>query len=114
MASPNQLVSSLESLTPDSFASETERVRVRDALFQALRTVQSPWDIAWEQNWVSGATNASIKTLVDAGIFAKWIEIGGKPAKAGHLAELVNADEVLISGSRCSSSRQLLTARQSA
>ena len=99
MASSDQLVSSLEGLTPDSFTTETERVRVRNALFQALRKIQSPWDIAWEQNWVNGATNASIKTLIDAGIFAKWIEIGGKPAKAGHLAELVNADEALISES---------------
>ncbi|KAG9253971.1 O-methyltransferase-domain-containing protein [Emericellopsis atlantica] len=78
MASPDQLVGSLESLTPESFTTESERVR------------------AWEQNWVNGATNASIKTLIDAGIFAKWIKIGGRPAKAGNLAELVNAVEILI------------------
>lgn len=97
MASPDQLVSVLENINPASFANESERVRVRDALFRALRKVQSPWDIAWEQNWVNGATSASVKTLIDADIFAKWIEIGGKPTKADHLAKLVNADEVLIS-----------------
>ena len=87
----------MEGLSAASFASEADRVRVRDALFKALRTVQSPWDIAWEQNWVNGATNASVKTLIDAGIFSKWIENGGKPAKAGDLAELCNADPILIS-----------------
>jgi hypothetical protein len=93
----DQLVSNLEGLTLDSLTSESERVRVRNALFRALRSVQSPWDIAWEQNWVNGATNASVKTLIDAGVFNKWIEIGGKPAKAEDLAGLVEADPVLIS-----------------
>ena len=92
--------SSLESLSTASFAADAERVRVRDALFKALRTIQSPWDIAWEQNWVYPATNASVKTLIDAGIFTKWIETGGKPAKAGDLAELCKADPVLISESQ--------------
>lgn len=97
MSSTSELISTLEGLSAASFASEADRVRVRDALFKALRTVQSPWDIAWEQNWVNGATNASVKTLIDAGIFSKWIENGGKPAKAGDLAELCNADPILIS-----------------
>jgi hypothetical protein len=99
MPSADELVKTLGDLTPDAFATEPERIRVRDALFQALRKVQSPWDIAWEQNWVNGATHASVKTLIDAGIFAKWMEIGGKPAKAGDLAALVKADEVLVSES---------------
>lgn len=97
MESSDKLVKILEGLDPASFTTESERVRVRDALFQALRKVQSPWDIAWEQNWVNGATSASVKTFIDAGIFAKWMETGGKPAKAGDLAKVVNADAVLIS-----------------
>jgi hypothetical protein len=99
MASADQLVSTLEGLNSSSFASEAERVRARDALFEALRRVQSPWDIVWDHNWVAPATNASIKTLIQAGIFTKWAESGGKPKTCAELAELTGADELLISSS---------------
>ncbi|KAF7561197.1 hypothetical protein G7046_g2951 [Stylonectria norvegica] len=96
MASADQLLTTLEGLDVNSFANEAERARARDALFQALRRVQSPWDIAWEHNWVNGATNASIKTLIDAGVFEKWAEAGHEPKTCAELAELTGAEELLI------------------
>lgn len=97
MASADDLIKSLEGLQASSFADEKERVRARDALFECLRRVQSPWDIVWDHNWVNPATNASIKTLIDVGLFKKWAEIGGKQQTSDELAKLVNADSVLIS-----------------
>ena len=97
MASADQLLANLEGVDASSFANEAERARARDALFQTLRKVQSPWDIAWEQNWVNPATNASIKTLIDAGLFQKWAEAGDLPKTCVELAELTGADEILIS-----------------
>lgn len=99
MASADQLIASLEDLNAKSFANEAERVRVRDALFNALRQVQSPWDIAWEHNWVNPATNASIKTLYDAGVFNKLIDGGESPKTCAELAKLTGADGLLISQS---------------
>ncbi|KAK4107680.1 S-adenosyl-L-methionine-dependent methyltransferase [Canariomyces notabilis] len=96
MATADQLIASLQGVDAKSFASEAERVRARDAVFEALRRIQSPWDIAWDHNWVTGAINAAIKTLIDAGVFTKWAEAGGEPITCTKLAELTGADELLI------------------
>lgn len=99
MASPtDSLIASLSSITPSTFTTEAERLRARDALFEALRKVQSPWDIVWDHNWVNPATNASIKTLIDMGLFKKWNEEGGKSMSSKELAEMVGGgvDAVLL------------------
>ncbi|KFY81900.1 hypothetical protein V500_10979 [Pseudogymnoascus sp. VKM F-4518 (FW-2643)] len=96
MASADKLIANLQEISGSSFANEAERVRARDALFEALRKVQSPWDIVWDHNWVNGATNASVKTLIDADVFKKWAECGGSPKTCAELSELTGADELLI------------------
>ncbi|KAL2200645.1 S-adenosyl-L-methionine-dependent methyltransferase [Corynascus similis CBS 632.67] len=96
MASADQLIANLQGVDAKSFANEAERIRARDALFEALRRIQSPWDIAWDHVWVSGAINAAIKTLIDAGVFKKWAEAGGEPITSAKLAELTGADILLI------------------
>lgn len=97
MASADEIVASLQGIDAGSFANEAERVRARNAVFDALRRIQSPWDIAWDHNWVSGAINAAIKTLIDMGVFKKWAEAGGEPTTCAKLAELSGADVLLIS-----------------
>ncbi|KAK4240554.1 S-adenosyl-L-methionine-dependent methyltransferase [Achaetomium macrosporum] len=96
MATADELIASLQGIDAKSFANEAERIRARDAVFDALRRIQSPWDIAWDHNWVSGAINAAIKTLIDAGVFTKWAEAGGEPITCVKLAEFTGADVVLI------------------
>ncbi|KAL5348689.1 hypothetical protein ACLOAV_006107 [Pseudogymnoascus australis] len=96
MVSTDRLIKNLQGIDESAFANEAERVRVRDALFEALRKVQSPWDIVWDHIWVSGATNASVKTLIDAGVFKKWAERGGSPKTCEKLADLTGTDELLI------------------
>lgn len=97
MVSTDRLIANLQGVSESSFANEAERVRVRDALTEALRKVQSPWDIVWDHIWVSGATNASVKTLIDAGVFRKWAERGGSSMPCAKLADLTGTDELLIS-----------------
>ena len=97
MASADQLLTSLQGISASSFMNEAERVRARDALFETLRQVQSPWDIVWDHNWVAGTTNAAVKTLIDAGVFSKWAECDGSPKTSVELAELTGADPLLIS-----------------
>ncbi|KAJ2900959.1 hypothetical protein MKZ38_002194 [Zalerion maritima] len=95
--SPDAIISSLSGLSSASFLSEADRIRVRDALFETLRKVQSPWDLAWEQNWVNPATNAAIKTLIDAGVFTKWNETNPDSTKTcAQLAEMTGAEEELV------------------
>lgn len=97
MASADQLLANLKDIGASSFANEAERIRARDGLLEALRKVQSPWDLAWDHNWANGATNAAIKTLIDAGVFKKWAEAGGGPITCTELASLTGADDLLIS-----------------
>lgn len=96
MASADELVANLQGIEANSFTTEADRIRARDALFEALRKVQSPWDIAWDHNWVNPAVNAAIKSLIDAGVFKKWAEAGGEPLTSAQLAELTGADVLLI------------------
>ncbi|PVH79802.1 O-methyltransferase [Cadophora sp. DSE1049] len=77
MTSASQLLAFLEGIDEGSFTNEEERVRVRDALFETLRKVQSPWYIVWDHNW----------TLIKAGLFNKWAECGGESKTCTELAE---------------------------
>ncbi|KAM0543253.1 hypothetical protein ACHAPJ_012398 [Fusarium lateritium] len=96
MASADQLIETLQGLDAGSFANEAERVRAQDALALALSKVQRPWDTVWQHCWVNPATVACVKTLSDAGVFAKWVEAGGKEKTCAELAELTNTDPVLV------------------
>ncbi|KAM6508594.1 hypothetical protein FSOLCH5_011589 [Fusarium solani] len=67
-----------------------------EALSLALSRVQKPWDTVWQHNWVNLATNACVKTLIDAGVFKQWIRSGGSEKTSRELAKLTGTDEVLI------------------
>lgn len=64
MSTAKDLLETLQNFDPRSLdEDEPERVRVREKLTEVLRQVQSPWDVAWEHNWVSLATVAATRTL---------------------------------------------------
>lgn len=96
MTSADQLIGALEGFDANSFVNETERVRAMNALNLALSKVHKPWDIVWQHCWVNPATNACIKTLIDLGVFSKWIKSGGGEKTCAELAELTGADVELI------------------
>ncbi|KAK7740598.1 hypothetical protein SLS62_011099 [Diatrype stigma] len=96
MTSANAIIQALEAINADSFADTNERHRVEDALVAALNRVRTPWDIGWNHVWVNAPTNASIKILIDAGIFKKWVENGSKPQTTDELAEFTSTDPALI------------------
>lgn len=96
MATADALIASLEGVDGNAFADKAERIRARDALYDALRKVQTPWDIAWDHIVVKGGGNAATKTLIDAGVFKKWTEAGGGPITCAELGKLTGADELLI------------------
>lgn len=74
MAPTDDFLEALRNFNSSSLeGNEADRVRVREALTEVLRQVQSPWDVAWEHNWVTMATTAATRTLIDTGIFKKWV-----------------------------------------
>lgn len=96
MTSADHLLKALDGIDANSFINEAERVRAMDALTLALSKIHKPWDTVWQHCWVNPATNACVKTLIDAGVFSKWIESGGGEKTCAELAELTGADVVLI------------------
>ncbi|KUI72838.1 Demethylsterigmatocystin 6-O-methyltransferase [Cytospora mali] len=109
MASTDQLLETLEGISSGSFANETERIKVRDALFKALRKTQTPWDLAWEHSWTNPAVSACINTLVQIGVFTKWAEADYQPMTCTAMAKLTGADVVLLRRMmRCLAGQHLL------
>ncbi|KAI0380361.1 O-methyltransferase [Hypomontagnella monticulosa] len=96
MMSVDQAISRLHEIGAGSFNSESERLRLSDALLATLRRVQSPWDIACAHGWIDLTTVATIKTLIDAGLFTKWSEQGNNPLTVDEFAKLTGADAVLL------------------
>lgn len=97
MPTLDRLFAALEDIGPDSFPSEDDRLRAEDLIVGALARIRKPWDIALNHNWVNPCTNAATKTLIDAGVFKKWVEIGSKPQTSVQLARLTDTDLTLIS-----------------
>ncbi|KAH7308596.1 O-methyltransferase [Stachybotrys elegans] len=96
MVSVDESISRLGEIDTGSSLSESERLRLSNALVAALRRVQSPWDIACSHGWIELTTIFAIKSLIDAGVFTKWAEQGSKPLTANEFAELTGADAVLL------------------
>ncbi|KAK5636924.1 hypothetical protein RRF57_012636 [Xylaria bambusicola] len=98
MSTVDQTISTLRAIDARSFTSD-DRLLLLDELRSTLRRVQTPWDVAWDQAWVHGNTMAATKTLIDAGVFTKWVEAGSKPMTVSRFAELTSADPLLLSKS---------------
>ncbi|OTA61194.1 S-adenosyl-L-methionine-dependent methyltransferase [Hypoxylon sp. EC38] len=96
MSALDRLSAALQDLDSESFVNEDDRLRAEDLLLKALTRVRTPWDIAWNHNWVNPATSGAIKTLMDAGIFTKWVEHGSRPRTSIELAEFTETDPTLI------------------
>lgn len=96
MPSIDQMISNLKAIEADSLSVD-ERLYLVEEVRKTLHRVQSPWDRAWEHAWVRGATMAAISTLIDASVFRKWAEAGNKPITTQELADLTNADSLLLS-----------------
>ncbi|TDZ33516.1 O-methyltransferase [Colletotrichum trifolii] len=110
MSATASVIASLDELDASLFEDKADRVRVRDALYGALRRFQTPWNIGWDHVVTANGGTAAIKALIDAGVFEKWAEAGGGPMTCAEIAKLVDADELLIRRlMRCVAGQFLLT-----
>ena len=97
MAALGRLSAVLQEINSNSFSDDEERAFAEDLLLKALAKIRSPWDTAWTHVWVNPATNAATTSLIEAGVFKKWVEYGSKPQTSGELAKLTGTDPALIS-----------------
>ncbi|KAI1407450.1 S-adenosyl-L-methionine-dependent methyltransferase [Hypoxylon sp. FL1857] len=96
MSTLDRLSTALEHLNSESFENDDDRLRAENLLLEALTRIRTPWDIAWNHNWVSPATNGAVKTLIDAGVFKQWTKHGSKAQTSTELARLTDTDPALI------------------
>ncbi|KAI0897903.1 S-adenosyl-L-methionine-dependent methyltransferase [Annulohypoxylon nitens] len=96
MSTLDHLSTVLKDIGSNSFPNEDDRLRAEDLIVGALARIRKPWDIALNHNWVNPCTNAATKTLIDAGVFKKWVEIKSKPQTSVELARLTDTDPTLI------------------
>ncbi|KAI9709680.1 MAG: hypothetical protein M1828_002379 [Chrysothrix sp. TS-e1954] len=96
MASADTIIAALRHIESNSFKNEHKRLRARDAVHAALARIQSPWETALQHVWGEPATSACLKVCIDLEVFKKWVQQSPSPKTAAQLAQMVNADEVLI------------------
>lgn len=94
--SSSDLIKTLIELDADSVKDDAERAQLVDALLKALRTVQKPWEITADHGWAQPGLIAAIKTLIDAGLWSKWVAAGGQPSHVSELAQLSGVDAPLL------------------
>ena len=84
-----ELVAQLDNISRSTIDdSEADIAAIKAALFAAHRRVQSPWDNAMDLCWTQVASESVNRTLVQAGLFEKWVNKGGRPASGQELADL--------------------------
>ncbi|KAF2160899.1 hypothetical protein M409DRAFT_37660 [Zasmidium cellare ATCC 36951] len=102
----DQFWESLNTVDDVSFTDESQRLRAVDALGAALRRVQRPAEVVWEQLWADPAVLSAIVTLIEAEFWTKWGAAGGESATSDELARMGAIDVALLSEScvrlRCS------------
>ena len=92
-----ELVAQLDKINrPNIDSNDADVAAVKAALFAAYRRVQSPWDTAMDLCWNKPAAESATRTLVQAGLFEKWVAKGGKPASGQELATLTDFDPILL------------------
>lgn len=92
-----ELVAQLDNIDQSTIGSdEADRVTIKDALFAALRRVQSPFDTAFDLCWNNPAVDAATRTLIEVGLFEKWVAKGGQPSSGHDLASMTGVDPELM------------------
>jgi len=105
MNPPNatELVTLLNEISPSTISKSEDGadvVAVKHALLAALRRLQTPFDTAMDVCWNNVAAESATRTLINAGLFEKWVAQGGTPATAHELAAMTGVELQLIGMSR--------------
>jgi len=92
-----ELIAQLDKIDQSTIdSSQADVVAVKHALFAALRRVQSPFDTAMDVCWNNVAAESATRTLVNVGLFEKWVAKGGQPASGHDLATMTGVDPELM------------------
>jgi len=103
LSNASELVTLLNGLTPSTISEGSngaDVVAVKYALFAALRRLQTPFDTAMDVCWNNVAAESATRTLVNVGLFEKWVAQGGKPATGRELATMTGVELELMGVSR--------------
>jgi len=92
-----ELIAQLDKIDRSTIGSGgADVVAIKHALFAALRRVQSPFDTAYDLWWNNPAAESATRTLINVGLFEKWVAKGGQPAFGHELAIMTGVDPELM------------------
>lgn len=83
-------ISVLDSLQPESFATDAERYAAKEAARKLLARLETPFERAWTLAFETPVLVAGLQVCQDLGIWSRWTEIDkSAPGAAKSLNEIV-------------------------
>jgi hypothetical protein len=83
-------ISSLDSIQPSQFSTDAERFAAKEAARRLLTRLETPFEQGWGLSFETPVLVAGIQTLLDLGIWKKWLEADKKnPGAPVHLDQLL-------------------------
>jgi len=99
LSNASELVTLLNGLKPSTISDGQHGenlVAVKHALFAAFRRLQTPFDTAMDVCWNNVAAESATRTLVNVGLFEKWVAQGGNPATGSEVAGMTGVEVELM------------------
>jgi hypothetical protein len=96
MTSFQDTLKSLESIQPSQFSTDAERFEAKEAARRLLTRLETPFEQGWRLSFETPVLVAGIQTILDLGIWKKWMETDmenpGAPVHLDQLLKWANAE----------------------
>lgn len=84
------IISTLDAIQPSQFSTDAERFEVKEAARRLLTRLETPFEQGWRLSFETPVLVAGVQTILDLGIWKKWMEADKKnPGAPVHLDQLL-------------------------
>lgn len=92
MSTQTRVITALDSVHPEAFGTEVERLQVRAAARRLLARLETPYERAWGFCFEHPVVFAALQVCIDLGIWKAWTNKGGGEKSINELVELANTN----------------------
>ena len=92
MSTQARVITALDSVHPEVFSNEVERLQVRAAARRLLARLETPYERAWGFCFEHPVVFAALQVCIDLGIWKAWTDMEGGEKSISELAELANTN----------------------
>ncbi|KAI4671252.1 uncharacterized protein J4E88_009285 [Alternaria novae-zelandiae] len=84
------IISTLDAIQPSQFSTDAERFEAKEAARRLLTRLETPFEQGWRLSFETPVLVAGVQTILDLGIWKKWMEADKKnPGAPVHLDQLL-------------------------